>query len=109
MAKPVIVTHTAGQTDVVEDGQNGLYVPPGDPPALRRAIQYLLNRPDERRRLGTAGRRLVEDLASLEHYVLRLRLLVDESIGEAPRRSTAPGRLEAAGVSRSGKAASTRA
>ncbi len=111
MAKPVIVTHTAGQTDVVEDRRsltrgvhprqrppglmrrvaetagvaiepNGFYVPPRDPGALRRAIEYLLARPDERARLGAAGRRTVEQLASLEHYVKRLRDLIDESIAE---------------------------
>ena len=30
MERPVICTATEGQTDVVEDGVNGLYVPPGD-------------------------------------------------------------------------------
>jgi glycosyltransferase involved in cell wall biosynthesis len=111
MAKPVIVTHTAGQTDVVEDRRtltrgahprqrpaglmrrvaetagidiepNGFYVPPSDPGALRRAIEYLLERPDERARLGAAGRRTVERLASLELYVGRLCALVDEAIAE---------------------------
>ena len=105
MAKPVIVTHSAGQTDVIEDrrvvtrGANprqrpvgllkqlaqaagidvepsGFYVLPGDPQALRRAIEYLLNRPDERARLGAAGRHAVERLARLELYVERLHGLV---------------------------------
>ena len=122
MGKPVIVTHTAGQTDVVEDRRsltrgsqprqrpaglmkrvaesagvqiqpNGFYVPPSDPGALRRAIEYLLARPDERARLGASGRQTVERLASLEMYVTRLRDLVNESIAEqAPRsaRAAAP-------------------
>jgi glycosyltransferase involved in cell wall biosynthesis len=118
MGKPVIVTHTAGQTDVVEDRRtltrgahprqrpagmmkrvahtagveiepNGFYVPPSDPDALRRAIQFLLDRPEERARLGASGRRTVEQVASLEQYVERLRELVDESIAElAPHAET---------------------
>jgi glycosyltransferase involved in cell wall biosynthesis len=112
MAKPVIVTHSAGQTDVVEDRRsitrgahprerpaslmrrvahtagidiqpNGFYVPPNDPGALRRAIEYLLERPEERQRLGAAGRRTVERLAGVEQYVDRLRLLIDQSIADA--------------------------
>jgi glycosyltransferase involved in cell wall biosynthesis len=108
MAKPVVVTHSLGQTDVVEDRRsitrgahprrrpaslmhrvaetagleiepNGFYVPPNDPEALRRAIAYLLDRPQERARLGTAGRRTVERLATLESYVARISALVNEA------------------------------
>ena len=126
MAKPVIVTHSAGQTDVVEDRRtitrgahprerpasllrrvahtagvdiqpNGFYVPPNDSGALRRAIDYLLERPDERKRLGAAGRRTVERLAGVEQYVDRLRLMIDESIAEG-RLQPAPGAVVASRV-----------
>ena len=114
MGKPVIVTHTVGQTDVVEDRRqitrgarprgrpesllrqaaaevgvsiepNGFYVPPGDPGALRRAIEYLLERPDERARLGNAGRRAIEQLAGLDQYVVRLSALVHEAAPPSTR------------------------
>ncbi len=113
MAKPVIVTHSIGQTDVVEDRRqvtrgshprtrpesllrqaateagvilepNGFYVPPNDPGALRRAIEYLLERPAERARLGAAGRRAVEQLADLNQYVARLSALVAEVSARQP-------------------------
>jgi glycosyltransferase involved in cell wall biosynthesis len=108
MAKPVVVTHSIGQTDVVEDRRqitrgvqprsrpesllrqaaaeagivlepNGFYVPPNDPGALRRAIEYLLERPAERARLGAAGRQTIERLADLDQYVARLSALVAEA------------------------------
>jgi glycosyltransferase involved in cell wall biosynthesis len=108
MGKPVIVTHTVGQTDMVEDRRqitrgvqprgrpesllrqaaaeagvaiepNGFYVPPSDPGALRRAIEYLMERPDERARLGAAGRRAIEQLAGLDQYVVRLSALVNDA------------------------------
>jgi glycosyltransferase involved in cell wall biosynthesis len=92
MGKPVIVTHTLGQTDVVEDRRSitrgttprsrrssllrnlaesaglmldptGFYVPPSDPEALRRAVVYLLDHPAE-----------------------RLRQLVEEACGEQDAR-----------------------
>ena len=50
-----------------------------DPGALRRAIEYLLDRPDERARLGAAGRRTMERLADLDQYVRRLSALVEEA------------------------------
>ena len=36
MGKAVVCTRTSGQTDVVVDGDNGLYVPPGDPSRCAR-------------------------------------------------------------------------
>lgn len=69
MGKAVVVTATRGQVDLVRDGENGLYVPPGDPAALRAAIQRLLDNPEEARRLGRAGRALVEEQLTLDRWV----------------------------------------
>ena len=76
MGKAVICTRTPGQTDVVVEGETGLYVEPGDPQALREAIIYLVEHPTEAERMGRAGRQRVEQLMSLEHYVARLRRYV---------------------------------
>jgi glycosyltransferase involved in cell wall biosynthesis len=105
MGKPVIVTHTQGQTDVVEDRRSttrgssprprppsllrsvaeaagaeveptGFYVMPGDAGAMKRAIAYLLEHPDQRRKLGEAGRRTVEQLLTVDHFAERMRRLV---------------------------------
>lgn len=73
MGKAVICTATPGQTDVVVEGETGLYVPPGDPQALRQAICYLLDHPDEAERMGRNGRSRVEQWMSLDCYVERLR------------------------------------
>ncbi len=72
MGKAVVVSATRGQRDVVRHRENGLLVPPGDAVALRRAIAELLERPDERRRLGSAARRYVEANFSVEAYADRL-------------------------------------
>ena len=109
MGKPVIVTHSWGQTDVVEDRRSvtrgaqprqraesflrifaaranialqptGLYVLPGDAAALRQAIVYLLDHPDQRRALGDAARRTVEQLTTVEQFAERLHGIVDDAL-----------------------------
>ena len=45
-----------GLVDLVEDGVNGLLVPPGDVAALRAAVVRLLEDPELRARLGAVGR-----------------------------------------------------
>lgn len=76
MSRAVICSRTTGQTDVIVDGETGLYVPPGDPQALQAAIEYLLANPEEATRMGQAGRRRVEQLMNLDCYTERLSRLV---------------------------------
>jgi glycosyltransferase involved in cell wall biosynthesis len=112
MGKLVIVTRTSGQIDVVADRRstvrweqaqprsliqdlaearnvpvesNGFYVPPGDPEALRRAIGYVIDHPEERARLGRAGRRAAESYFTLEAFVQRVSAVLREvGASEAP-------------------------
>jgi glycosyltransferase involved in cell wall biosynthesis len=61
--KALILTRTRGwwgETSLV-DGENCLQVPPGDIPALRRAIERLWNDPALCERLGNQARKTVED------------------------------------------------
>ncbi len=57
--KPVIATRIGGLTDVVADGETGLLVPPGDPQALRDAIQRLLDDPTTLEYMGQMARQRV--------------------------------------------------
>lgn len=60
MAKPVIVTDVTGCREVVENGVNGLLIPPRDPKALAAAIMCLITDHERRVRMGKAGRSKVE-------------------------------------------------
>jgi glycosyltransferase involved in cell wall biosynthesis len=72
MSRAVVCSRTPGQTDVVVDGETGLYVPPADPQALRAAIEYLIAHPEDAARMGQAGRRRVEQMMNLDCYTERL-------------------------------------
>jgi glycosyltransferase involved in cell wall biosynthesis len=54
--RPVVATAVGGLRDAIEDGVDGLLVPPGDVSALRAAVERLLADPELRRRLGAAAR-----------------------------------------------------
>lgn len=72
MGKCVIATRTRGQTDTIVDGVNGVYVPPGDPAALRATIERLRKDPEQVLRIGAEARRFIEREASLDLFVSRI-------------------------------------
>lgn len=59
--RPVIASRTGGLPDVVIDGETGLLVPPGDPGALRQALERLLADPKLCEYMGHAGKRRVAE------------------------------------------------
>jgi glycosyltransferase involved in cell wall biosynthesis len=79
MGKAVIVSRAEGQTDVIEHNVNGLFVPPGDPSALRGAIVHLLEHPEDAARLGRAARQTIESSMSLDLWVARIGAVIDNA------------------------------
>ena len=64
-ALPVVATRISGNTDLVEDGQNGLLVEPGDAAALASALRALVQDPARARALGERARASVESRFAL--------------------------------------------
>jgi phosphatidylinositol alpha-1,6-mannosyltransferase len=60
-AKPVVAGESGGVVDAVEDGVNGLTVPPGDAEAAAEAIIHILVNRDAAEKLGNAGRQRAEE------------------------------------------------
>jgi glycosyltransferase involved in cell wall biosynthesis len=65
----VIATSVGGIPEVVEDGKNGLLVPPGDIDALVTAIHRILGDDELRASLAASAAASVEELA--EPRILR--------------------------------------
>src|SRR5690606_34807888 len=59
---PVIVSDVGGLPEVVDHERTGLVVRREDPTALADAIARLIDNPEERQRLGSAGRGKVEEM-----------------------------------------------
>ncbi len=83
---PVVATHWRGIPDVVDDGENGLLVPPRDATALADALEKLIADPVLRQAMGNAGRRKFEREFTLTQYHNRLNTLFG-SIGSGERVS----------------------
>ena len=57
---PVVASRLSGIPELVEDGQSGILVQPGDPAQLASALRRLADDPGLRRRLASRGRAKVE-------------------------------------------------
>ena len=61
VGKPIVTTQRPLVAAVIEHLKNGIIVKPGDPQQLATAIVQLINDKDLRERLGSEGRRMVEE------------------------------------------------
>jgi glycosyltransferase involved in cell wall biosynthesis len=64
--RPVVATAVNGVVDLVEPGSTGLLAQPADPEALAANVLWLLEHPDEARRMGELGCERVRQLFAPE-------------------------------------------
>lgn len=76
MGVPVVTTQIAGVSELVESGENGYLVPPGDSDALVTAIAKLVDDSDRRAQFGQAGRKKVEQHFDISAALGNLKDLV---------------------------------
>ena len=67
--KPVIASQVGGIPDQVSDSKTGFLVQPRDTKAIAERIIWLADNPDEARRMGSAGRRIVESKFDLRERI----------------------------------------
>jgi D-inositol-3-phosphate glycosyltransferase len=89
---PVLATSVFGLPELIDDGETGWLCEPRDTLALASALDRALNSsPEERRRIGRAGRDLVVRRHPLDAYGREVARLLDAAVsGEAPDKSHAP-------------------
>lgn len=84
-AKPVVATAVGGVPEIVEDGVNGVLVPPRRPDLLARAIRSCLADPQRLRAMGARGREKVRSEFTFEKQAERLEAIYDEVLARHGR------------------------
>jgi glycosyltransferase involved in cell wall biosynthesis len=82
--RAVVATAVGGNLRLIEDGVNGLLVPPGDAARLADAVSRLLSDSALAARLGAAARRRVEDRYARPAMVRRFETFYQSLAGAAP-------------------------
>ncbi len=72
---PVIASNFPLWKEIIEGNQCGICVDPMNPAAIGEAIQWLIDHPDEAKRMGENGRRAVEKKYNWESQVISLTKL----------------------------------
>jgi len=83
MGKTVICSRVEGQIDVIQDGITGIYVPQGDPEALREAVLSLWNDPEKCQKMGIAARKYIETHHTIEQFVEAIKSEITQTVTEA--------------------------
>ena len=102
---PLVASRLGGIPETLVAGNTALLVEPGDSDDLAEKIEYLVDRPDECRRLGINGRRHVTANLTVAHQVARLAEVFERRL-----RATSLSRREdaAAETSKAGMIADAR-
>jgi glycosyltransferase involved in cell wall biosynthesis len=81
---PVVATAVGGIPDLIEDGVNGILVPPRAPRHLARALERLGRDASLRSRLGTRNAQISQNF-HVDRYARRLAAIYDEVLGGGDR------------------------
>jgi len=69
LGKPVVVTDTGGNPEIVDDGKTGYLIPKSDPVQLANKIRHLLTNQEVAAAMAEAGQRRIREYFSLEKMV----------------------------------------
>jgi glycosyltransferase involved in cell wall biosynthesis len=86
---PCVATRVGGVHEAVQDGQQGVLVPPGDPAALAAAALGLVLDPDRRERMGASGVERVREHFSIDRAARRIEAIYEEVLRSRRASATA--------------------
>ena len=76
--KPVIGTNVGGIPDQIIDGYNGFLIPPRNAKEIAEKILWLVENPEEAKRMGMNGRKVVEEKFDINIRINRIIKLYEE-------------------------------
>lgn len=80
---PVVSTNHSGIPEVIQNGINGLLVPPGDENALAEAMAWIIDHPQARQELGRTAKQTISEKFDADKNTVRLLdefILVHQSL-----------------------------
>lgn len=90
---PVIGSRVGGIPELIEDGERGFLVPPGNEPALAGKLNWILNNPEKARAMGECARVFAEQLFSTDSYLRGYKQIFDMAQSRSKVREHAPSTL----------------
>ena len=82
MQKWVISTNVGGPTEIVEDGVNGVLVPPKNPNVIAQAVIELASKRKKGEEMGKRGRKEVQRRFNTVTYVARILTIYERALHE---------------------------
>ena len=76
---PVIGSRVGGIAEMIEDGENGFLVPPGDVEVLAERLRWVLSNPQETCEMGRRARTFAKRFFSTEAYLDAYRRLFQKA------------------------------
>lgn len=80
--KAVISCPVGGISEIVREGENGFLVTPGDIDKLAEKIDFLIQHPDVRKRMGEKSLQIIQEELTVTSYVDRLVHLYEDLLNE---------------------------
>lgn len=88
---PVVATAVGGVPELVDSGQHGILVPPGDGAAFTNAMRILLNDPHKRAVMAGAGRARAKSAFNVDRMAQGYAKLYREALAASSRGATPAG------------------
>jgi glycosyltransferase involved in cell wall biosynthesis len=83
--KPIIASAVGGVPEMVEDGRNGLLVPPSDPRKLANAVISLLDNPERAAAMGKTGAAIAAEKFDIDRQCRQLEACYSELAAESKK------------------------
>lgn len=99
LGTPVVATRVGGIPEIVDDGVDGVLVPPADSEALAAAIIDLLNHPERRAQMAGAGSAKVSQRFRFADMVRAYEALYQQPRGTITKQGAATEQVDAYGLS----------
>ena len=82
---PPVVTKVGGMPEVVQDGETGFIVPPGNVGTLADRISFLVGNPSLAAKMGVAARDRILDRFTVERMAAEYRAVYRQAAGSEVR------------------------